>query len=759
MAFDPISANDSPGLLYETTSVSSVNWKLAPPELFFYWMMNFNAPKPFNESIKIPDFTALPEYASFTDWLFEVEMQHTYTYFFTTTDSIPFCKVYGDFTYSGNLGVLADGFYTKILNFSFANLNMLSEGQYYATAKCKVTALNPASGLREIISTKDLLMQFNANAFTYALAPPFEVTYQGKGLDALYQLTPFIFNYVVGNPVPDTQELFYFVKGANNNTNTAAPTILNPSDAIIEATYAAVHSYFAKVNVGFGAGITALPEGIHDFTLQIGILGFGTVPDNSIQVPIRLHVLPAAVGDLSVDPEELNYTATIGGPNADPQTFYVYSTGYWNVVSEVPSWLLLSFYEGVGTTFVQANVYQYFLLAPGTYTHQLMISDGINTVTIDITFVVLGFLTHPFVPGKLFFTKELDYISVSSANANTYLELTLNITVFENSQFASKSYERVYELPLMNGAGKFHVGTIVHQLFEEISKLQEFAPSVNENYVALGYLPAEITVDYEEKKYPSPVFEVITLTSGQIQTFKMIKGWKPYITENNLSLLTVKQQELTRITVNSIISTSFSHFGNPQIIVKRNNIVIENFTAPSFPAASGSPKVLFNYFRFINDLRVGDLVEIFVINGTEVRSSKFSVHPMGIESTHILFENNNGMIESFELTGRRRAPIGYEFIKKTKYVDLFEVETKARAKSVQGLIINSGKLLPSDFRIIDQIIKSDNVWLAFDSIYNRFIKVDAINSKITPEDTFSNENAFDLEFNILENSYAQVYPE
>jgi hypothetical protein len=58
--------------------------------------------------------------------------------------------------------------------------------------------------------------------------------------------------------------------------------------------------------------------------------------------------------------------------------------------------------------------------------------------------------------------------------------------------------------------------------------------------------------------------------------FKMAKGFKPFMTENQLALLTVAQQEITRITPQSFVGTSFVLF-LPRVIVKKNNAVIDDF--------------------------------------------------------------------------------------------------------------------------------------------------------------------------------------
>jgi hypothetical protein len=376
-----------------------------------------------------------------------------------------------------------------------------------------------------------------------------------------------------------------------------------------------------------------------------------------------------------------------------------------------------------------------------------------------INLVVTPFLVHPFNTTDLFFTRELDYILVTSSNTNSYLEITMDIKVFKNRNFELVSYNRVYNLSLLNGKGKFHVGSIIHQLFEDIKALSDVVPSVDINYAAPAYIPAEVTISYEEKGNLWNLALGAVFTSGTIGTFRMVKGWKPYITQNNFSLLCVMQQDTSRITPKSIIIVPFSHFGNPQIIVKRNGIAIDNFIVTTFPSASGSNKVLYNYFRFTNDLKVGDLLEVFIINGTEIRTRKYLVFPEGTDSTYVIFENTNGMLESYELIGRRRSPIGYVTTKKTVYKELYQKEKKVKVDVNQSLVINTGRSLPGDYKIIDQIIKSDNVWIAFDSPFNKFLQVDATTPKFITEDTFLNDGTLDLDFNILDNSYASIYPE
>jgi hypothetical protein len=66
------------------------------------------------------------------------------------------------------------------------------------------------------------------------------------------------------------------------------------------------------------------------------------------------------------------------------------------------------------------------------------------------------------------------------------------------------------------------------------------------------------------------------LVSGVIPMFKMAKGFKPFMTENQLALLTVAQQELLELLLNHSLGHHL-YFGTPRVIVKKNNAVIDDF--------------------------------------------------------------------------------------------------------------------------------------------------------------------------------------
>jgi hypothetical protein len=360
------------------------------------------------------------------------------------------------------------------------------------------------------------------------------------------------------------------------------------------------------------------------------------------------------------------------------------------------------------------------------------------------------FLTNPFTSGNLFFTKALDFLKFNSTTLGTYIYFDIEIKVFKINTYEPIIYNRNYKFPLFKGKGDFHIGTIVHDLLEEIQSLTEFVPDFKTNYYKSQYRPAEIKISFEEKTFGATVPGLI---NADLPMFKMAKGYKPFMTDGQLALLTVSQQEITRITPQSFIGTSFVYFGTPRIVVKKNNRIIEDF---EIEAAEN--QVIYSYFRFLNDVKPGDSLEIIIIKGLETRSQRYLVFQNGMESTYFLFENDNGLIEPFEFAGRRRVFTPLKHITTPKFKNLYTYNSKVKTEIEQNFTINTGQLTKTDHRLVTAICKSLNVWCSFDDPSGPYFKIDSTTSKIANQDTSSSDEAFDIEFNSLENADASIYP-
>ena len=423
----------------------------------------------------------------------------------------------------------------------------------------------------------------------------------------------------------------------------------------------------------------------------------------------------------------------------------------WNIITPLPAWIVLSTKTGTTNAVITIQPGDYSALTVGLHTKKLNLVIGVDTFEIMVHLSVTDFIKNPFSPGKLYFTQEQEYLSFTSGTPGTYIDFNILIKVFKINTYEPIIYNRAYKFPLFQGKGDFHVGGIVHELFEEIQELADFVPNLKTNYSKPQYRPAEINLSFEEKTFGTTVLGLVRST---IPMFKMAIGHKPFTTESQLALLTVSQQEITRITPNSFVGTSFVYFGTPRIIVKKNNVVIDNFEIQE----ASADKVIFSYFRFINDLKPGDSLDLIIVNGLETRSQRFVVFQQGRQSTYFFFENNNSVLEPFEFSGRRRISTPLKHVTTTKFKKLHSYTSKVKAEVTQTMIVNTGPLTKNDHRIITALVASDKVWCSLDTAAGPYFRVDATTNRIDNQDTSASEEDFNIEFNILENANASIYP-
>lgn len=734
----PILILDSPGVPTPTQLASLTNWTFVPRKMHFFWQMGTAAPLSYDHVIEHAKFSDIALYSLHTDWLFEALVINTGT--------IPFCTAEGALSYSGGLGdpfVAAGNFYRKTLNIAFQNLNLLSPGLLLATMQCKVTAINPDSGLREVIGFDDLEIELKvASATTTEIA----LEYPGKYIAFGLLHTGLSMTYHQSGSVP-TADIYFFTF-----PDTMIPPVISVTDPLLTYTHVPITPHFSKIVVSFDSDVSLLALDAHYFyNITIG----GAI------MKIRLNVFSTIIDlepFLLVTPDSVSFDYSNGGSqNEDISPLYVNCYGApWNLVSAIPDWLSVSLTSGLEGGVVFLTPINVSGFAPGEYSTILTFASGAFTKDVLITMNLTQFLTHPFVENKIFFSKELDFIQVSSANQNTYINFQLQIKVFKLNTYEPILYTREYDVALFLGKGEFHIGTIVDGLLEELDLLADVVPDTESNYWKNQYIPTEISGTYTEKQYPEAEGELIDFEAS-LPVITMIPGYKPFVSENQTALLTVMQQEISRITPQSVIGIGFCHFGNPRIIVKKNNVIIEDLILNSFPTEEGYQKLIYSYYRFANDFEPGNVIEIMVLGANEVRTQRYLVMPSEVESVHIFFKNHNGIVEPFEFTGRIKPNASYENVFGARFKDLFESKRKVASESSQSVILNTGKLLPADRLIIDAILKSENVWLSFGNAQGPYLRATCVTTKL-PDDSFKTETEYDLEFNLLENADVVLYP-
>lgn len=452
----------------------------------------------------------------------------------------------------------------------------------------------------------------------------------------------------------------------------------------------------------------------------------------------------------SVTPLALTFNVVTAVPGAASKPVTITTPSAWTIADTLPDWLQLSALSGSGNAVVDVTPVDYATMAADDYTTTFNVVIGAETFVVTVNLTVYDFIQNPFLPGKIYFTKELDYLKFSSINISTYIDFAIEIKVFKINTYEPIIYNRTYKFPLFQGKGDFHIGTIVHDLFDEIQELSDFVPDLKTNYYKSQYRPAEITVSFEEKAFGTVITDLVTIA---IPMFKMVKGYRPFTTEGELTLLSVAQQEITRITPQSFVGTSFIYVGTPRIVVKKNTDIIDDFTIPEVV-----DHVIYSYFRFVNNLKPGDSLEIIIVNGLETRTQRFLVFQNGMVNTYFFFENDNQMLEPYEFSGRRRVNPDFKHITTKKIKNLHVYDSKVKTTIGESFIINTGQLGKADYRMIVALVASPNVWCSFDNPEGPYFKIDSTTTKMTTQDTSTSEEDFAIEFNLLEDANASIYP-
>lgn len=452
----------------------------------------------------------------------------------------------------------------------------------------------------------------------------------------------------------------------------------------------------------------------------------------------------------NVTPDSLTFDVLTQVPNAAAKKLNIIAnTGSWLVVGVLPEWLEISKLSGDNSEEISVKPVNYSTLAVGNYNYTLKINIDGDIFDVVILLSVKANIINPFKKDGLYFTRENIALSFISEHLNTYIKLVIEIKIFEINTNIESVYYRPYNFPLFKSKGDFYIGDIVEGLLNEINDLKDFIPDFRSNYVKKQFKPAEVKISFTEINYADSS-EILT---GTIEKFKMMKGYRPFMTSGNIALLTVAQQEITRISPSSVVGTSFVYIGKPRIVVKVNNKVIEDFEVDESP-----DEIIYSYYRFNNNFKPGDLVELIISKDLETRTQRFLVFRKGLESTFFFFENSNGLIEPFEFTGRRRVSSTIKHTTSSQIRKRVNYEKKVLSSNVQSLIVNTGQILKTDHRLVTSIIRSENVWCAADDVEGNYLMVDSTTTKLTNQDTNSSEEDFDIEFNIIEDADASIYP-
>lgn len=701
----PIVINSNNSNLFPVVGAGLNNFQFEPGVFYKYKVMEDVSTNNFSIQAFFPRFDLMNAYQGYSD--FYVQITPTFQ------QSIPFLKVHGGPSFTASLGDEEDFYFSRTVNFTFYNDNLLSVGLYRSIVTFNVFATNPSGQVVSIQSRNFTVFQ----EIMAALTPRLNVVSKVQQLN---------FYYAGVIPAP---QVFYVFSNQNVVVNNPMPTLIDISVEDFDL--------YKKYTVELTSAVADLTE---DTLYLITIQDEGEELDPSV---LRLKInLISPEESLQITPEVIDVTRKKGIVSDEVLECGIFSATPWQISGSIPNWLQINSVITPSISSLYIAVKSEILTEVGNYVGVIVFSNATATVTLTINLTLEDYISNPFQSGKYYFTKDLDFIRFSSSLENTYMEITVNGEFFKRQNFSeSNSYERKYSIPLLNGKGDFHLGSVLHDLFD--SEI----PEVNFG-LTFPYKPAKIDFSIVEKSYLSneEVEDPISLNS-----IYFIQGKSFFTTTSGLSILSQRQFGLHRITPNSFIAVSYLSLPNSEITIKKNGSIIENVTPVNFSANA----VLKTYFKFLQNLKPGDLIEFFVSHQNENRAVRFLVHTEGLNSANFAFINQNGVLDNVELTGRYRVSSSYNHTFFSKFKNLFSIDEKLTTVNKQSFVLNTGLMTTDEAALIDSLIKSKSIRLFIGS--EDSIPVTCVSSRMVTFDSSENEIKYDLEFNLQTDSDAVFF--
>ena len=542
--------------------------------------------------------------------------------------------------------------------------------------------------------------------------------------DFIYVTPPQItFSHQLGQTLPAAQTVTI-----NSNDNWQASTSDN------ELTLSATSGNAGTTNVDIYLNTNAdnLSAGQHRFDVDFE-------NDNGAMVTLTVIVEISNSSGFAVSPNTLNFEWLRGSALPSSQNLHIFSDDAWSIVSK-PNWLFVTPTSGSTSetlTVLPANVTS---MVAGNYNGDIEFDyNGSSTnITVPVSLSVFNFLETDLEAGKFFFTRDDHWLNFTSNRDNTYIEITLNMLI-NRWDGSWQAVDRVYKLPLFQRKGKFHVGEVVHQFMDKISKDLTFPADVNATYqpAMVDIVIKEIDLD-DSTVYFNTAINSVRFTKGK---------WDDYVLEEALLSRFFKGE-------NDVLTNFFNRFADDTItfrikVYRANNVMFENTKTGVYN------KNLFRVkFELPSNLSIGD---VFFMDRANIRNNpkKYIVFEKSNHFSKIIFENSYGLPEIFYTNGKWRLDANYKSFENKVRKDLAEVKETALVLATQKLIIHTGFIFNEEVSALDALMKSRQIYIYNDKLDG--VQIRPVSKRIIAKDFESGMLNYKLEFELIENTDDQIY--
>ena len=342
-------------------------------------------------------------------------------------------------------------------------------------------------------------------------------------------------------------------------------------------------------------------------------------------------------------------------------------------------------------------------------------------------------VTFPYNTTDYAFTLDPVFINFASSN-QSYFTVAITIKYYEFYESTEKTTVLNYKIPLFNGAAKWHVGDIIHRNLANLTAT--FTDGFQVKTALVSFAISELSLTDNS-----------VVTSTTLTDVQFIAGFKPKLLASNLSLLH-SNSNYCRVTSSGNCTVNFLLTpGNHTLKVYNNTteITSETITATALDT-------IFAKTVSIDTLEVapGDVLK-FEIQGTTIKK-EFIVFPDTEFSNTLAYINNHKLVSTLELTGGYSFPNNYNQITHKYKRNLLEVLEIVEVLDERFVKINSGYILKSQIEVIDEIFRTQKVYLK--NIEGKDFELVPVSKKMVGFNSDNYTYSYDLEFRINKRTYA-----
>lgn len=513
------------------------------------------------------------------------------------------------------------------------------------------------------------------------------------------------------------------------------------------------------ITYGLTSAALTLDDGNHQALLLISS-EYGSYP---VLIDVILGTEPI---NFSVSPEQIEWNVIEGIPT-NPDAIQCWGAGNNTVtVESVPPWLSYTLQYLGAIWLVELTVNTSGLIQAGIYDSEVIVkcASVYKSVHVKLNYskkVNLNLLTN-----QIHFTDDYNTISTFH-NSNQYdVALHLNVKTYDLN-----NNERTDLLPLRFGLFQNKAEYFIGQSVKKVMSKLMHPSEVGQNYLPKtpGFSMPQSGIFSHSYYKPAKVRAQITfinrntntpdLANTIVDNIYFVKGRKPSRWQGIWGLLHFNDAPI-RVTAKSLMFFNYYSKTAVKLSIYRNNTLYTTHYHSVLPDTFLHTSII-PFYAY----SPGDVIEVkaenlgTIITTDVIPSQKYIVFPEGKESYHIAWVNEHEMLETMEFTGAFTYQSETEHRVVNTYASFLEQLEKVSTSKNQKIVCNTGFILQSDSKKVQELLESKRAFLMFpEATKKNPIHLIPVSKTLKNLDSDQNLYNYEVEFQINLKNDSEIYP-